>query len=95
MDLEQLQELVFRLEARIYELEAQNTELNTLIWNHPKFAEQEERMTQLVGVEFARYAEDICVGLNHAFKSHFENDEYEISEAEFYAIIANAQRLPF
>lgn len=95
MDLEQLQELVFRLEARVYELEAQNTELRTMFWDHPKFEEQEERIVRLVETGFVQYAEDICIGLNRAFKAHFDNDEYEISEEEFCAIISNAQRLPF
>lgn len=30
-----------------------------------------------------------------AFKEHFENDEYEISEEEFHKIICDAQRLAF
>ena len=95
MDLERLTDMVFQLQNKVYDLEAQNAELNTIIWEHPKFAEQEERMMRLIGVDFARYAEDICVGLNHAFKNHFDNDEFEIPEAEFNAIIANAQQLPF
>lgn len=52
-------------------------------------------MTQFFNQELARHAEDICIGLNHAFKAHFENDEYEIPEEEFHNIICNAQRLPF
>lgn len=52
-------------------------------------------MTQFFNAEPARYAEDICIGLNKAFKEPFENDEYEISEEEFHKIICDAQRLAF
>lgn len=45
--------------------------------------------------ESAKYAKDICIGLNRVFKEHFENDEYEISEDEFHKIICDAQRLAF
>lgn len=66
-----------------------------MIWNHPKFIEHEESMTQFFNAELARYAEDICIGLNKAFKEPFENDEYKISEEEFHKIICDAQRLAF
>ena len=95
MDLEQLQAIVQSVEARVWQLETRNAELHDLIWNHPKFVEHEERMTQFFNAELARYAEDICIGLNKAFKEHFENDEYEISEEEFNKIICDAQRLAF
>lgn len=95
MDFEQLTEIVRYLESRVCSLETQNAELHNLIWNHPKFVEQEDRITQLFNQRLARYAEDICIGLNNAFKAHFENDEYEISEEEFRNIICNAKSLPF
>lgn len=37
--------------------------------------------------EFAEYAKKICIGLNKAFRDHFENDEFEITDREFYDII--------
>lgn len=95
MDFEQLTEIVHYLEARVCDLEAQNAELHNLIWNHPKFVEHEERMAQLFNQELAKRAEDICIGLNKAFREHFENDEYEIPEEEFCKIICNAQRPMF
>ena len=52
-------------------------------------------MTQFFNAEPARYAEDICIGLNKAFKEPFDNDEYEISEEEFHKIISDAQRFQF
>lgn len=92
MDLEQLNDTVDYLEARICDLEAKNAELQSIIWNHPKFRELQEQMEQFSINEFARYAESICFGLNKAFKEHFENDEYEVPEEEFNRLIAESLR---
>ncbi|MDB7829174.1 hypothetical protein [Intestinimonas butyriciproducens] len=91
MDIEQLREAIQAVEARIWELEARNAELYNLVWDNPKFQEQEERIKQFVDNEFLVYAERVFAGLNQAFRDHFENDDFEISEDEFNRIIFGAQ----
>ena len=60
-----------------------------------RFAEQEENLKLFFNQKVAAYAEDICIGLNKAFREHFENGDFEVSEDEFNAIIQSAIGLPF
>ena len=74
------------LEDRIRDLEAVKADdraVDTAIWQHPRFIEEREHLAQI----FAKYAERLCTGLNEAFRNHFENGEFEISEEEFNTII--------
>lgn len=100
-DFDRLQGLIYDVEAKVYELYDQQANIRAdvdAVWTHPNMHEVidqralGDRIMAMLHAEFARYAEDICVGLNKAFRDHFENDEYEISEEEFNAIIHAAMR---
>ena len=81
------------LENRVTDLEAIKVDdraVDTAIWQHPRFAEERENLTQILYTEIVKYAERLCLGLGEAFRNHFENGEFEISEEEFKTIIADA-----
>lgn len=40
--------------------------------------------------DFARYAENVCIGLKELFRKHFEEDNFDITEEEFMEIIMKA-----
>lgn len=94
-DFDRMQGLIYDVEARVYDIQAQQAGIRADVdavhdaIDHQAFG---DRIMDMIYAEFAKYAEDICIGLNKAFKEHFENDEYEISEEEFHKIISDAQR---
>ena len=106
-DFDRLQWLINDIEYKVYDIQEQQANIRAdvdAMWAHPNMHGVHEaidyralgdRVMAMIYEEFAKYAEDICIGLNRAFKEHFENDEYEISEEEFHKIICDAQRLPF
>lgn len=106
-DFDRLQGLIYDVEAKVYDIQEQQANIRAdvdAVWAHPNMHEVHEaidnralgdRVMAMIHAEFAKYAEDICIGLNRAFKEHFENDEYEISEEEFHKIICDAQRPVF
>lgn len=103
-DFDRLQGLIYDVEAKVYDIQEQQANIRAdvdAVWAHPNMHETidyrtlGDRVMAMIHAEFAKYAEDICIGLNRAFKEHFENDEYEISEEEFHKIICDAQRLQF
>lgn len=103
-DFDRLQGLIYDVEAKVYDIQEQQANIRAdvdAVWAHPNMHEVidyrtlGDRVMAMIHAEFAKYAEDICIGLNRAFKEHFENDEYEISEEEFHKIICDAQRLQF
>lgn len=106
-DFERLQRLIYDVEARVFDIQGQQANIRAdvdAVWAHPNMQAVHEaidyrtlgdRVMAMIHAEFAKYAEDICIGLNRVFKEHFENDEYEISEEEFHKIICDAQRLAF
>ena len=88
-DFDRLQGLIYDIEAKVYDIQEQQANIRAdvdAVW---------ESVMAMIHAKFAKYAEDICIGLNRAFKEHFENDEYEISEEEFHKIISDAQRFQF
>lgn len=100
-DFDRLQGLIYDVEAKVYDIQEQQANIRAdvdAVWAHPNMHEAidyrtlGDRVMAMIHAEFAKYAEDICIGLNKAFRDHFENDEYEISEDEFYKIICDAQR---
>lgn len=103
-DFDRLQGLIYDIEAKVYDIQEQQANIRAdvdAVWAHPNMHEVidhralSDRMMAMIRAEFAKYAEDICIGLNKAFKESFENDEYEISEEEFHKIISDAQRFQF
>lgn len=81
------------LEDRVRDLEAVKVDdraVDTAIWQHPRFTKERETLTQIFYTEIVKYAERLCLGLGEAFRNHFENGEFEISEEEFKTIIADA-----
>lgn len=103
-DFDRLQGLIYDIEAKVYDIQEQQANIRAdvdAVWAHPNMHEVidhralGDRVMAMIRAEFAKYAEDICIGLNKAFKEPFENDEYEISEEEFHKIISDAQRFQF
>lgn len=104
-DFDRLQWLINDVEAKVYDIQEQQANIQAdvdTMWAHLNmhgvpidYQALGDRVMAIIHAEFAKYAEDICIGLNRAFKEHFENDEYEISEEEFHKIICDAQRLRF
>ena len=100
-DFDRLQGLIYDVEAKVYDIQEQQANIRAdvdAVWAHPNMHEVidyrvlGDRVMAMIHAEFAKYAENICVGLNKSFREHFENDEYEISEEEFYKIICDAQK---
>lgn len=96
MDIEQLASWTGSIDQRVYRLEeSYATAVDAVPYEDTidrRILEWEERAYQMIGSVVAQHAKAILLGLNEAFRDHFENGDFEISEEEFIQIISRSQR---